>query len=230
MYRAVVLTTLVLLMLAVAGVSVAQEDRIFADGSNSDDSPGSAAPEKASFGATVAEDPETTSAPPSASSKPEDGEDTPEATVVTEPTVEETEEPTVGPRSSSRRLPLARTTSVSRRTAAGTSASPPTTPGIPAVASPKSVGTKESLGAASASKRSPSATKARTPSRSAPRRRRPIYVMAIASERADRDSTIRSRPEVDYRCPRLGLMHPSASSRSYSGARKYRSMCGSLRT
>ena len=85
MYRAVVLTTLVLLMLAVAGVSVAQEDRIFADGSNSDDSPVSAAPEKASFGATVAEDPETTSAPPSASSKPEDGEDTPEATVVTEP-------------------------------------------------------------------------------------------------------------------------------------------------
>jgi len=97
MYRAVVLTTLVLLLLAIAGVSVAQEGRIFADGSNNDDSPGSAEPERTSVGATVTEDPQT-SAPPSASSESEDGEDAPEATVVTEPTVEETEQTTVDAR------------------------------------------------------------------------------------------------------------------------------------
>jgi hypothetical protein len=97
MYRAVVLTTLVLLLLAIAGVSVAQEGRIFADGSNSDDSPGPAAPERRSFGATVTENPQT-STPPSAPSEPEDGEDAPEATVITEPTVEETEQTTVDAR------------------------------------------------------------------------------------------------------------------------------------
>jgi hypothetical protein len=88
MHRAVVLTTLVLLLLALAGVSAAQESGIFASGPNSDDQPGSTTLERTSFGATVAEDPET-SAVPSASSKPEDGEDT------SVPTVGETEEPTV---------------------------------------------------------------------------------------------------------------------------------------
>jgi hypothetical protein len=98
MYRAVVLTTLVLLLLAIAGVSVAQEGRIFSEGSNSDDSPGSAEPESTSLEATVTEDPQK-SAPPSASSAPEDGEDAPEATIVTEPTVEEPEQTTVDARS-----------------------------------------------------------------------------------------------------------------------------------
>lgn len=95
MHRAVVLTTLVILLLAVAGVSVAQESRIFAGGSNSEDPLESTTPERTSFGASVAEDPEA-STPPSASSKPENGADASEPAVVTEPTVEETEEPTVG--------------------------------------------------------------------------------------------------------------------------------------
>jgi hypothetical protein len=95
MHRAVVLTTLVLLLLALAGVSVAQESRIFAGGSTSDDPTGSTTQERTSFGATVAELPET-SAPPSTPSEPKDGEDASEPTVVTEPTVGETEEPTVG--------------------------------------------------------------------------------------------------------------------------------------
>ncbi len=77
-----------LFVLAVAGVSAAQESGIFTSGPNSDDPPGSTMLERTSFGATVAEDPET-SALPSASSKPEGGEDT------SEPTVGETEEPTV---------------------------------------------------------------------------------------------------------------------------------------
>jgi hypothetical protein len=97
MHRAVVLTTLVMLLLAVAGVSVAQESRIFGGGPNSGEPPGSTTSESTSFGVTVAEDPET-STQPGATSKPEDGEDASEPTVVTEPTVEETEdteEPTV---------------------------------------------------------------------------------------------------------------------------------------
>jgi hypothetical protein len=95
MHRAVVLTTLVVLLLAVAGVSAAQESGIFLGGPNSDVPPKSTTMERTSFGATVAEDPETTSALPDPSSKPEDGEDTSEPTVVTEPPVGETEEPPV---------------------------------------------------------------------------------------------------------------------------------------
>ena len=95
MYRAVVLTTLVILLLMIAGVSVAQESGIFAAESNGDDPPGSTTLERTSFGATVAED-QGPSVPPSVSSGPEDGEVASEPTVVTEPTVEENEEPTVG--------------------------------------------------------------------------------------------------------------------------------------
>ena len=91
MYRAVVITTLVILLLAVAGVSAAQDGRIFAGGPNREDSPGSTAPEATSSGATVADDPEA-SALPGASSEPEDGEDTSEPTVLTELTVEETQD------------------------------------------------------------------------------------------------------------------------------------------
>jgi hypothetical protein len=93
MHRAVVLTTLVLLLLAVAGVSAAQENGIFAGGPNSDDSPGSTTQQRTSFEATVAED-TMTGALPGASSEPEDRGNTSEPTVVTEPTVEETEKPT----------------------------------------------------------------------------------------------------------------------------------------
>src|ERR671911_1651808 len=93
MHRAVVLTTLVLLLLAVAGVSAAQDSGIFAGGPNSDDPPGSATQERTSFEATVAED-TMTSALPGASSEPKDGENTSEPTVVTEPTVGESEKPT----------------------------------------------------------------------------------------------------------------------------------------
>ncbi len=88
MQRALVLTTLVLLLLAVAGVTAAQESGIIAGESNSDDPPGSTTLERTSFGTTVAED-TGTSVLPSASSKPEVGEDT------SEPTVRGTEEPTV---------------------------------------------------------------------------------------------------------------------------------------
>jgi hypothetical protein len=77
-----------LFVLAVAGVSAAQEGGSFASGPNSDDPPGSTTLERTTFGATVAEDPKT-SALPGASSKPEDGED------ISEPTVGEIEEPTV---------------------------------------------------------------------------------------------------------------------------------------
>jgi hypothetical protein len=93
MHRAVVLTTLVLLLLAVAGVSAAQDSGIFAGGPNSDDPPGSTTQERTSFEATVAED-TMTSALPGASSEPKGGEDASEPTVVSEPTVEETEKPT----------------------------------------------------------------------------------------------------------------------------------------
>jgi hypothetical protein len=94
MYRAVVLTTLVLLLLAVAGVSAAQDSGIFTGGPNSDDSPGLTTQERTSFEATVAED-TMASVLPGASSEPKVGESASEPTVVTEPTVGETENPTV---------------------------------------------------------------------------------------------------------------------------------------
>ena len=93
MHRAVVLTTLVLLLLAVAGVSAAQEGGIFADRPNSDDPPGSTTQERTSLEATVAED-TMESALPGASSGPKGGENTSEPTVITEPTIGETEKPT----------------------------------------------------------------------------------------------------------------------------------------
>src|ERR671911_2453183 len=94
MYRAVVLTTLVLLFLVVAGVSAAQESGIFAGEPNSDDSPGLTTQERTSFEATMAED-TMKSALPGASSEPKVGEAASEPTVVSEPTVGETEKPTV---------------------------------------------------------------------------------------------------------------------------------------
>jgi hypothetical protein len=93
MYRAVVLTTLVLLLLAVAGVSVAQDGQIFAGEPNGDGPPESTTPDQTSFEATGSED-TTTSPPPGASSEKEDQQDIPEPTVVTEPMV--VTEPTVG--------------------------------------------------------------------------------------------------------------------------------------
>ena len=93
MHRAVVLTTLVLLLLAIAGVSAAQDGGIFAGGPNTDDPQGSTMLERTSFEATVAED-TMQSALPGASSEPIAGEDASEPTVVTEPTVGETEKPT----------------------------------------------------------------------------------------------------------------------------------------
>ena len=90
MHRAVVLTTFVVLLLAVAGVAVA--------GSGGDNPTGPATPESTSFGSTVAEGTEIT-APSSPSSKPEDleesADDVSEPTVFTEPAVEETEGTTV---------------------------------------------------------------------------------------------------------------------------------------
>jgi hypothetical protein len=94
MHRAVVLTTLVLLLLAVAGVSAAQESGIFTGGPISDVPPGSTTQERTSFEATVAED-TIASTLPGASSEPKAGEDASEPTVVTEPTVGESEKPTV---------------------------------------------------------------------------------------------------------------------------------------
>jgi hypothetical protein len=101
MYRAVVLTTLVLLMLAVAGVSVAQDGRIFAGEPNSDDPPGgstqSTTPEEqTSLEATGPED-TTTSQPPGASSETDDHQNIPEPTVVTQPTLGESEKSTAAP-------------------------------------------------------------------------------------------------------------------------------------
>ena len=98
MYRAVVLTTLVLLMLAVAGVSVAQDGRILAGEPNGDDPPGesteSTTPEQqTSLEATAPED-TTMSQPPAASSETDDHQNILEPTVVSEPTV--VTEPTVG--------------------------------------------------------------------------------------------------------------------------------------
>src|SRR5215203_2156816 len=86
MHRAVVLTTLVLLLLAVAGVSAAQDSGIFAGGPNSDDPQGSTMQEKTSFEATVAEE-TMKSALPGATSEPKGGEDISQPTVVSKPTV-----------------------------------------------------------------------------------------------------------------------------------------------
>jgi len=96
MYRAVVLTTLVLLLLAVAGVSVAQDGRIFAGEPYSDDLPESTTPEQTSFEATGSED-TTTSPLPGASSETENRHNIPEPRVVTEPTVGEPEKATAAP-------------------------------------------------------------------------------------------------------------------------------------
>jgi hypothetical protein len=93
MHRAVVLTTLVLLLLAVAGVSAAQDSGIFAGGPNSDDPSGSTMQERTSFEATVGED-TMKSALPGASSEPKVSQDVSEPTVVSKPTVGETEKPT----------------------------------------------------------------------------------------------------------------------------------------
>jgi hypothetical protein len=99
MYRAVVLTTLAILLLAVAGVSVAQDGRIFAGKPNSADPPESTeatTPEPTSLEATGPEG-TTTSPPTGATSEAEDQQDIPEPTVVTEPTVGEPEKPTAAP-------------------------------------------------------------------------------------------------------------------------------------
>ncbi len=84
MYRAVVLTTFVVLLLAVAGVAIA--------GSGGEDSIEPTTLEETSFGSTVAEDPETT-VPGGPSPELEGVEETSEPTVITEPTVEETTAP-----------------------------------------------------------------------------------------------------------------------------------------
>src|SRR5215204_1462686 len=93
MHRAVVLTTLVLLLLAVAGVSAAQDSGIFAGGPNSEDPPGSTTQERTSFEATVAEE-TMASALPGASSEPKVSEDVSQPKVVSKPTVQETQKPT----------------------------------------------------------------------------------------------------------------------------------------
>src|SRR5215203_55000 len=93
MHRAVVLTTLVLLLLAVAGVSAAQDSGIFAGGPNTEDPQGSTTQERTSFEATVAEE-TMKSTLPGASSEPKVGEDVSEPKVVSKPTVQETEKPT----------------------------------------------------------------------------------------------------------------------------------------
>jgi hypothetical protein len=92
MQRALVLTTFVLLLLAVAGVTAA--------GPNGDDPSGLTTPEMTSSGSPLAEDPETP-APGSSSSKPEEveeetDEDVFESTVITETTVRTPEAPTAG--------------------------------------------------------------------------------------------------------------------------------------
>jgi hypothetical protein len=98
MYRAVVVTTLVLLLLAVAGVSVAQDGRMFAGGPDGGDPPeGSTTPEEqTSFEATGLEE-TTTSPPPGASSGTDDHQNVPEPTVVDEATLGEPEKPTAAP-------------------------------------------------------------------------------------------------------------------------------------
>jgi hypothetical protein len=89
MYRAIVLTTLVILLLAVAGVSVAQEGQIFAAGPNSDDPPGATTPERTSLEATGLENtspgqkpgatPETTVGDPEKPTTVPQGEEEPTA-------------------------------------------------------------------------------------------------------------------------------------------------------
>jgi hypothetical protein len=98
MYRAVVLTTLVILMLAVAGVSVAQDGRMFADEPKGGDPPeeSTTPEEQTSFEATGSED-TTTSPPPGAPSETEDRQDVPEPTVVNEATLGEPERSTEAP-------------------------------------------------------------------------------------------------------------------------------------
>ena len=96
MYRAIVLTTLVLLLSAIAGVSVAQEGTIFAGEPNSGGpseptmpeptTPEPTTPEPTSLEATGSEE-TTMGQPPDATSETEDRQDVPEPTVVTEPTV-----------------------------------------------------------------------------------------------------------------------------------------------
>jgi len=93
MHRAVVLTTLVLLLLAVAGVSAAQDSGFFAGGPNTDDPQGSTTQERTSFEATVAEE-TMQSALPGATSEPKVGGDASQPTVVSKPTVGETQKPT----------------------------------------------------------------------------------------------------------------------------------------
>ena len=100
MYRAIVLTTLVLLLSAIAGVSVAREGTIFAgepSGGGPSESttpepttPEPTSPEPTSPEATGSED-TTTSQPPDESSGPEPRPDVPE------PTVGEPERPTAAP-------------------------------------------------------------------------------------------------------------------------------------
>jgi hypothetical protein len=93
MYRAVVLTSLVILLLAVVGVSVAQESRTFVGGPKSDNPLGSTTPERTSIETTGPE--ETTPSPlPGVSSETGNREDASEQTVITEPTVEKPEKPT----------------------------------------------------------------------------------------------------------------------------------------
>lgn len=92
MYRTVVLTSLVILLLAVVGVSVAQESRTSGGGPNSDDPRGSTTLEWTFIETTGQE--ETTPSPlPGASSETGDREDTSEQTVIAEPTVEKPEGP-----------------------------------------------------------------------------------------------------------------------------------------
>jgi hypothetical protein len=82
-YRAIVLTTLVLLLSAIAGVSVAQEGKIFAGGPNGEGPSESTSPE------TTGPEDATTSQPPGASPGAEDRRDVTEPTVVDETTAEE---------------------------------------------------------------------------------------------------------------------------------------------
>jgi len=97
MYRAVVLTTLVILLLAVAGVSVAQDGRILAGGPNSNDPPGVTTPEEQTSFEVTGSEHTTRNMPPGASSEEEDHRNIPEPTVVTEPTVGEPEKSTAAP-------------------------------------------------------------------------------------------------------------------------------------
>jgi hypothetical protein len=93
MYRATVLTILALLLLAVAGASVAREGRIFpVAGPNGGDPRVSAEPERASPGAARPWG-TTGGAPPGSPSRPEDPQGTSEPAPVTEPALGEAEEP-----------------------------------------------------------------------------------------------------------------------------------------